>query len=46
VLALGQALYKAGRFAEARARFEEVLKKDPAGPAGRTAADQLRALPR
>jgi tetratricopeptide (TPR) repeat protein len=46
VLALGQALYKAGRFAEARARFEEVVKKDPAGPAGRTAADQLRALPR
>jgi type IV pilus assembly protein PilF len=46
VLALGQALYKAGRFAEARARLEEVVRKDPAGPAGRAAADQLKALPK
>jgi Flp pilus assembly protein TadD len=45
-LALGQALFKAGRFAEARSRLEEVVKKDPAGPAGRTAADQLKALPK
>jgi tetratricopeptide (TPR) repeat protein len=46
LLALGQTLYKAGRFGEARARLEEALRKDPAGPAGRTAADQLKALPR
>ncbi len=46
LLALGQAYYKAGRFGEARARLEEVVRKDPAGPAGRSAADQLKALPR
>jgi tetratricopeptide (TPR) repeat protein len=46
LLALGQALYKAGRFGEARARLEEVVRKDPAGPAGRSAADQLKALPK
>jgi tetratricopeptide (TPR) repeat protein len=45
-LALGQALYRAGRFGEARTRLEEVVRKDPAGPAGRTAADQLKAMPR
>jgi Flp pilus assembly protein TadD len=43
---LGQALFRAGRFAEARARLEEAIKKDPAGPAGREAALQLKALPR
>jgi tetratricopeptide (TPR) repeat protein len=46
LLALGQALYKAGRFGESRARLEEVVQKDPAGPAGRAAADQLKALPK
>jgi len=46
LLALGQVFYKAGRFGEARARLEETVKKDPAGPSGRTAADQLKALPR
>ena len=46
ILALGQVYFKAGRFSEARARLEEVVKKDPSGPAGRTAADQLKALPR
>jgi tetratricopeptide (TPR) repeat protein len=45
-LALGQALFKAGRFGEARARLEEAMRKDPAGPAGRAAAEQLRALPK
>ena len=45
-LALGQALFKAGRFAEARARLEEAVRKDPAGPVGRAAADQLKALPK
>jgi Tfp pilus assembly protein PilF len=46
LLALGQAYFKVGRFAESRARLEEVVRKDPAGPAGRSAADQLKALPR
>jgi type IV pilus assembly protein PilF len=46
LLALGQVFYKAGRFGEARARLEEVVRKDPAGPAGRAAADQLKAFPR
>jgi tetratricopeptide (TPR) repeat protein len=46
LLALGQVFYKAGRFGEARARLEEVVRKDPAGPSGRAAADELKALPR
>jgi Tfp pilus assembly protein PilF len=46
LLALGQACGKGGRFAEARTHLEEVVKKDPAGPAGRTAAEQLKTLPR
>jgi Tfp pilus assembly protein PilF len=45
LLALGQVYYKAGRFAEARTRLEEAVSKDPAGPAGRTASQQLQALP-
>jgi Tfp pilus assembly protein PilF len=46
VLAMGQAYFKAGRFAEARTRLEEAVRKDPAGPAGRAAAEQLKAVPR
>ena len=46
LLALGQAYFKAGRFAEARGRLEEAVRKDPVGPAGRAAAEQLKALPR
>jgi Tfp pilus assembly protein PilF len=46
LLALGQALYKAGRFGESRARLEEAVSKDPVGPAGRAAAEQLKALPK
>jgi Tfp pilus assembly protein PilF len=46
LLALGQALHKAGRFVDSRARLEEALRKDPAGPAGRAAAEQLKALPK
>jgi len=46
VLALGRAYFKAGRFAEARKQLEEAVRKDPGGPAGRAAADQLKALPR
>jgi Tfp pilus assembly protein PilF len=46
LLALGQALYKAGRFGESRSRLEEAVRKDPVGPAGRAAAEQLKALPK
>jgi superkiller protein 3 len=46
MLALGQACAKGGRFADARTHLEEVVRKDPAGAAGRAAAEQLKALPR
>lgn len=45
-LGLGKAYYKVGRFSDARARLEEALKLDPAGPAGRAAAEQLKAQPK
>ena len=45
-LGLGRAYYRVGRFSDARARLEEALKLDPAGPAGRAAAEQLKALPK
>jgi Flp pilus assembly protein TadD len=45
VLALGQAYYQAGRFAESRSRLEEALQMDPAGPIGQAAAAQLQKLP-
>jgi tetratricopeptide (TPR) repeat protein len=43
---LGQAYYRAGRFGDARARWEGVVAKDAASPAGRAAAEQLRKLQR
>lgn len=46
LLALGRAYTKVGRLAEARIRFDEALKADPTGPSGRSAAEQLKALPR
>jgi superkiller protein 3 len=46
LLALGRACAKGGRFAEARTHLEEAMQKDPAGPAGRAAAEQLKTLPR
>jgi Tfp pilus assembly protein PilF len=45
-LALGQALLRAGRFGEARSRLEDVVRKDPAGPLGRAAAEQLKSVPK
>jgi type IV pilus assembly protein PilF len=45
-LGLGKAYYKVGRFSDARARLEEAVKLDAAGPAGRAAAEQLKALPK
>jgi protein O-GlcNAc transferase len=44
-LTLGQTYLKAGRFTEARARLEDVVKKDPTGPAGRRAATLLKEVP-
>lgn len=43
-LALGQAYYRAGRFQEARTRWEKVAAKDPNGPLGRRAVELLRSL--
>ncbi len=43
-LALGQAYSRAGRFSEARSRWEKVAAKDPGGPTGRRALDLLRTL--
>jgi tetratricopeptide (TPR) repeat protein len=45
-LALGQAYSRVGRFTEARARLEEAVRRDPTGPAGRRAAEELKQLPR
>jgi Tfp pilus assembly protein PilF len=45
-LALGQALLRAGRYSEARARLEEVVRADAAGPLGRAAAEQLKSVPK
>lgn len=42
----GDLLFKAGRFLEAKADFEAVAKKDPAGPTGRAAAERLKNFPR
>lgn len=43
-LALGDAYLKAGRFQDARAAYEAVIKKDPAGPSGRQAATKLQGI--
>lgn len=43
--ALGEAYYRAGRFAEARTRLEEVARKDPSGQAGLRAVELLRRFP-
>jgi len=43
-LALGEAYYRAGRFADARSRLERVASKDPIGSGGRRASELLRNL--
>jgi Tfp pilus assembly protein PilF len=43
-LALGQAYHRAGRFSEARSRWEKVAAKDPMGPEGRRALELIRTL--
>jgi len=45
-LELGRALFRAGRLGEARASLEAVVRKDPAGPLGRAAAEQLKSVPK
>ena len=45
-LGLGQAYLRVGRFGEARAQLEDVVRKDPAGPLGRSAAEQLKSVPK
>jgi tetratricopeptide (TPR) repeat protein len=45
-LALGETYLKAGRYQDARAAFEQVIKKDPAGATGRQAAERLKSIPR
>lgn len=46
LLGLGEAYYRAGRFSEARARLDEVVKKDPVGATGRRATEMLKHFPR
>lgn len=46
LVALGDAYFRAGRFGEARAKLEQVAKKDPTGAAGRRAAELLKSFPR
>jgi Tfp pilus assembly protein PilF len=45
VLTLGNTYLKAGRFSDARARLEDVVRKDPTGPAGRRATALLKEVP-
>ena len=46
LLALGDVLYRAGRFTEARARLDEVIKKDGNSRDGRRATEMLKHFPR
>lgn len=46
LLALGDVLYRAGRFNEARARLDEVIKKDANSRAGLRAQEMLKHFPR
>ncbi|MBK5254531.1 MAG: tetratricopeptide repeat protein [Vicinamibacteria bacterium] len=45
-LSLGEAYLRVGRFQDARAAFEQVVKKDPTGSSGLQAAEKLRGFPR
>jgi tetratricopeptide (TPR) repeat protein len=44
--ALGEAYYRAGRFEEARARFEDIRKKDPTSADARRAGELLKRFPK
>lgn len=43
---LADVYLQAGRFQDARAAYEQVIKKDPLGPSGRHAVEKLRSFPR
>ena len=45
-LTLGDTYLRMGRFQDARAAFEQVVKKDPTGASGRQAAEKLKGLAR
>jgi len=45
-LLLGRAYLEVGRFKESRSELEDVVKKDPVGPAGRQAAELLKTVPK
>jgi Flp pilus assembly protein TadD len=45
-LALGEAYYRAGRFADARAHFEQTSAKDATSNCGRDAAERLKNFPK
>jgi tetratricopeptide (TPR) repeat protein len=42
LLALGDVLYRTGRLSDAKSKLEEVMRLDPAGPAGKRAATLLK----
>ncbi len=42
LLSLGDALFRAGRLADAKARLEEAIRYDPSGPAGKRAGELLK----
>lgn len=44
-LGLGDAYLRVGRFQDARAAFEQVIKKDPVGQSGKLAAEKLKGFP-
>lgn len=46
LLSLGDILYRAGRFNEARARLDEVIRKNPGSSEGRRASEMLKHFPR
>jgi Tfp pilus assembly protein PilF len=46
LLALGNAYFRAGRFTEARAKLEEVGRRDPRGAAGKSAGELMKNLPK
>ena len=46
LLALGNAYFRAGRFTEARAKLEEVGRRDPRGSAGKSAGELLKNFPK
>jgi Flp pilus assembly protein TadD len=46
LVVLGEAYYRAGRFNEARAKLEDVMRRDPVGAPGKRAADLLKHFPK